>query len=309
MATSIDAVLMAGGTAGSRSIFGRNKLALEIEGIALLNHVLNVLERVERIGRICIVGPKGDIEQLLAKNQEFSKEIVVVEEKENFYENFWTAFITMIPDYTPGLEEERADIRELQVFALSADIPLISAMEINEFLDLGLDAQLDFCLGMTEEKHLEKFLPTADKPGIEPIYLYLREGNFRLNNLHLIKPFKVENRTYIEKLYQRRHQRKFRNIAITFFDVFKMKLGFRVIQLFVIAELSVLFQSLGLESLLKVTKGMTTKLSVSSCVSKLLMTNIDFVVTTNSGSAIDVDSQEEYEIIMSRFREWKSPMP
>ncbi len=60
---TVDAVLLAGDRGASRTVCGRNKSFLHINGIPLFMYVLRALEGAELVDRICIIGPDEQIEQ------------------------------------------------------------------------------------------------------------------------------------------------------------------------------------------------------------------------------------------------------
>lgn len=304
----IDAVVLAGDKIASKNILGKNKLFLEIDGIPLLFFVLRALEGVERIGKICLAGPEKPIRELLRKYSGYlrnNKELAVIEQKENMYKNFWSAFTHTIDGYHEGLETRDPGVREKLVLVAPCDLPFITPEEIDEFLNGCAVDELDYCLGMTEERFLEKFYPDGRKPGIKMAYLYLREGNFRLNNLHLVRPFRVYNREYIERIYECRYQKNIKNIIKVMFDFFSFQgVGTRAIILYALLEFSVLFRYIGLSSLAGATKNMVSQSEIRKFVSKLLKTRIDIVQTTIGGTAVDVDNDTDFETVQTRFHEW-----
>lgn len=304
----IDTIILAGDRSASRSVLGKNKLFLEIEDTPLLVYVLKALEEVERIGNIHIIGPKSAIDKLLLDNRDHlrnNKVIAVMEQKDNAYQNFWTAFTHTVPGYYDGIEAVDKDIMHKEVLVLPTDMPFITVHEINEFLDACAAESLDYCLGMTEEKYLRKFYPSAGKPGIVMTYLHLREGSYRLNNLHLIKPFKIFNRAYIETLYERRYQKNLANIAKMAYDFIIAKgFGFKPLFLYTILELSILCKYLKLSFMVKLLRKLVSQAEMSTYAGILLKTRIGIVSTTIGGCAVDIDSERDFVVAESMYHEW-----
>ncbi len=305
----IDAVVLAGDKTASRFVCNQNKMHLEIEGTPLLFFVLKALEDVELVDKICIVGPKTPLEELIQKHSHLlknNKPLSILEQKENMYRNFWAGFVHTIPGYYEGIEKENREAMEKLVLILPCDLPLATSSEIRNFLDACPVDDLDYCLGMTEEKHLEKFYPDESQPGVSMAYLFLREGNFRVNNLHLVRPFKVYNREYIEKIYECRYQKKPINMMRMVLDfILQHGLGLKTIFIYGVLELSLLFRHLGWKGVEKMTKSLVPQSAIRFIASKMLKTRIDIVPTTMGGCAIDVDNETDYETIRLRFREWK----
>ena len=72
----------------------------------------------------------------------------------------------------------------------------------------------DYAVGLVTEESMRAFYPEAPgKGGIHMAYFNLREGRFRQSNLHLSRPGRVMNRTYVEEMYEHRHQREFAEIV------------------------------------------------------------------------------------------------
>ncbi len=305
---AVDIIVMAGDRSGSRSVSGKNKLFLEFENIPLLIHGVRALEEVDRIAHIYIVGPSIDIKNLLAdyKTQlKNNKPIEVLEQQENIYQNFWSAFTHMIPGYYEGIEKTDLQIMDKRVLALAADLPFITANEINEFLDNCSNEELDYCLGMTEERYLRPFYPSAGKPGIKMTYLHLREGNYRLNNLHLIKPFRILNRSYVKTVYERRYQKRPFNIVKMVYDfIFTEGFGFKPLALYAILELAILCRFLGITSIVNWLRKRASKEEVSAYAGVLLKTRIGIVTTTIGGCATDIDNDKDFITATEMYHEW-----
>src|SRR6266568_3881506 len=96
--------------------------------------------------------------------------------------------------------------------SMPGDIPLATPAEIDAFVD-GCDlARYDYCLGLSTEDVLQAYYPQDGCPGIQMAYFTLRDLRARQNNLHLVKPLRLGNRHYIQKMYNFRYQREWRNI-------------------------------------------------------------------------------------------------
>ncbi|MEP1472307.1 MAG: NTP transferase domain-containing protein [Halieaceae bacterium] len=304
----MDTILLAGNGSGSRLIRGEHKSFLVVAGIPLLIRAIAALERVEAIEKICVIGPRDRILALIqqyAGNLQNNKDTFVLEQKDDLYQNCMHAFVSLIPGYEEGVELNDAAIFEKPVLLVASDLPLLCAAEVEEFLAACGQKNLDYCVGMTEEKHLKRFEPSKELPGFNWNYLHLVEGNYRLNNLHLIKPFKVGNRIYLEKLYQRRHQKSLMNIAATFYDfaIFE-KMGFMPVVTFLLMELCVLCRHLGLEPLVNLFRRFSSKARLSRYAGKLLKAKVEIVCTTLGGSAADIDSEDDLAAVERRLIEW-----
>ena len=299
---------MAGDGSGSRYIHGQHKSFLTVGGYPLLVQVILALQRAEHVDRICVVGPEERITNLLDEHRDVlgrHKSLMVLEQKDDLYQNCMSAFLHLLPDYQPGAEISDEAVREKAVLLVASDLPMLTAAEVDEFLVACSARPLDYCVGMTEEYYLEKYKPVDGLPGFSWNYLHLREGNFRLNNLHVIKPFKVENRVYLEKLYQRRHQRSLMNIVKTFYDfAVTQRMGLMPVLLFLVMELAVLCRHLSFESGVNLLRKISTEQALSDYASRLLKARVGIVPTTLGGGAADIDSEEDYATVLQRREEW-----
>ena len=308
MGGTIDAIVLAGDKKGSRNILGRSKLALEIADKPLLAYVIEALDKVERLRKVVIVGPGALVTGILTECQPgltHSTRFEVLEQQDTAYQNFWQAFLHTLDQYEPGLEYRDPQILEKGVLVIPADIPLIDVDEIDEFLDAAFKEQMDYGVGMTEERYLERFYPAKGQPGIRMTYLHLASGNLRLNNLHFIRPFKVRNRAYIEKIYEFRYQKEFLNILRVVSDILRTDgFGFRPVYLYAMLQLSVLFNAAGMARSLRFTSRRVTKAYMTRYASIMLQTRVVIIETRGGGCAVDVDSEADYATISLRMAEY-----
>lgn len=304
----VDAIILAGDRTASNNFAGKNKLLLEVNGIPLLMHVLSALDDVQRVDRIFIVGPEREIEALLANNSvllDCHTTVHILEQSNTAYENFWSAFVDSIDSYKPGIEKEDATVADKVVLVVPSDIPFVSAAEINEFLDGCNMHRFDYCIGATAETRMQRFLPTADKPGIEMSYLHLDCASLRLNNLHLIRPFSVMHRHYIETAYELRYQKKFFNVALVIWEMFRIPgFGGKAIATYCYYQLSMIFRALGWTRPLHWTRSKVTRAKVIHLACMLLGARVSIVETTIGGCVIDIDNAADYETIQQRFLEF-----
>lgn len=311
MDESIDAIILAGDRAASNNFSGQNKLLLEVDGIPLLLHVLSALDDVQRVARIFVIGPEKDIQSLLLSDTlvlDCHTPVHVLEQRNTAYENFWSGLVHSIPGYRPGMEDDDAAIANKVVLVLPSDIPLVSAAEIDEFLDGCDQRQFDYCIGATAEPYMRRFLPTQDKPGIEMSYLHLDCSSLRLNNLHLIRPFKVAHRGYIERAYELRYQKKLFNVALVVWEMFRIPgFGGKALSTYYYYQLAMLFRTFGWSRPLAWARSKVTLAKVVQLAGILLGARVDIVETTIGGCVIDVDNAADYETITQRFLEFCQP--
>ena len=214
-----DVILVAGEGKTSYKVYHQNKAFLTLQGKCVILYVIEALQQVKSIGDIYIVGLKDKLDQVLHSsrlNLEFPKRIHVVEQKANLYENVWQTF----------LQSQQVEIsnsakqRDKAVLIVPCDAPLITPQEVEYFISHADMNRYDHVLGLVAREKLQDFYPVESKPGIKMAYLHIQENSFRINNLHMVKPLRIENREYIQKMYQYRYQRNFKNLILFGLSVF-----------------------------------------------------------------------------------------
>lgn len=308
MQSSVNAIILAGEGKDSRKICGESKRHLELNGTPLLVQLVRVLSQVEAVAGICIVGPKQPIQEILSANDvdALTSHIVVVSQRDNIYQNCEAGVSQFVPEYSDSNSVIDDEHLQMSFLLVPIDMPFVTTNEIEEFIDNSQQQNLDYAVGMTEELHLAMYYSTKSEPGLSLNYLHLKEGNFRLNNLHLIRPFQVANRQFIAKMYTRRHQSNFANVATTAYDfLVGERMGLGPVFFFIYLEILVLLNHLGLRSLVSKMKSRASKDRVAAYTSKLLQARVAIVETTIGGCAADIDSDEDYLAVQSRANEWQ----
>ena len=216
-----DVILVAGEGKSSYKVYHQNKAFLTLQGKCVILYVVEALQQVKSIRDIYIVGLKEKLDQVLRSgriDREYPKRIHVVEQKANLYENVWQTFLQ-----SQQMELEDGDTtthRDKAVLIVPCDAPLITPQEVEYFISHADMNRYDHVLGLVSREKLRHFYPQASKPGIKMAYLHIQKDSYRINNLHLVKPLRIENREYIQKMYQYRYQRNFKNLVLFGLSVF-----------------------------------------------------------------------------------------
>ena len=221
-----DVVIAAGNRRASRAVLGTNKIVLPVAGAPVITHVLSAVERAECTDRIFVVGDVRELEQALASTHSPFQGLCplhLIEQYQTFYENVWEGFLRTLPDYDPNarwqIYMDRPEVDKAVLF-MSGDIPLATPQEIDAFVAACDLSRFDYFLGVTPETMLRAYYPRQGRPGITMSYFTLRNLRIRQNNLHLVRPFRLGNRFYIEKMYEYRYQKEWHNIAKLSWELF-----------------------------------------------------------------------------------------
>jgi len=303
-----DAILLAGEGESSYKVYHQHKAFLEINGKCIINYVIEALQQVESIKDIYIVGSKSKLEQTLNESEvdfHYPKIIHLVEQQANLYENIFHTFLKTIPNGEDSLvaDLEVSQHRDKAVLIVPCDSPLLTPHEVEYFISHSDTNDYDHILGLIPEEALKKFYPTGNLPGIKMAYLHLRENNYRINNLHLVKPLRIANRKYVQKMYQYRYQRDFKKI-ILFGRNLLGKVKLKYYRCYMGLQLCQFFSSIGWKFPVKYFKKWTAKQDMENCISSLLNTRFKGLEVPYPGAALDIDRDSDYEAIKIRYDEW-----
>jgi MobA-like NTP transferase protein len=308
---SLDVIITAGDRYASRPVLGENKAFLPIAGVPVLHYVLSAVERARCTARIFVVGNKARLEELLSVPNtpiRGTRPLVLLEQGETLYDNVWTAFLHTLPDYTPGADWhpyiETAAV-DKAVLVMPGDIPLATPFEIDEFVD-GCDlAMYDYCLGLTSATTLRAYYPQPHRLGIEMAYFTMRDIQARHNNLHLVKPFRLGNRHYIQKMYNLRYQREWRNMVQLGLELCRTRdFTLRIVWAFLRLHIARLVIKYGWQRVFLFRPFFVELPMVASLLSQLLRTRFTTVMTHYGGCTLDVDNAEHYDAICANFDRW-----
>jgi len=308
---SYDVVVTAGDRGASKFVYGRNKVFLEIHDKPLICYVVESLEETERVNHIHIVGPQKDLEKVFGQHgcQHGKKPLSIHEQRQNLYENVWTTFLHTLPGYQEGEELDHTlqlTGQDKAILVVPGDVPLLTPFEVDEFLDQCDLGKFDYFLGLTPEAELRPYYPTQHRRGIKLAYYHFRDERYRQNNLHLVKVLRVANREYIQKMYDYRYQREWKNILKLSWELLRLeKRGSRLLKNFLSLHLASLISKFRLEHVRLLSRFYTSLPEVEATLSKILATRFTTVNTSYGGATLDIDTEEQYEIIKENFELWR----
>lgn len=308
----LNAIVAAGDKGKSHPVLGRNKAFLEVDGLPVVARVVTALAESESVSEIYVAGPKGKLEEALSCERgcpEVGKPVHIFEQRSTLYENVWYTFLETLPEYRGGKsisEIAKGPAADTVVLIVAADTPLLTGAEVDEFVSRCDMDKHDYVVGVTPEESLEPFYPRGGKPGIKLAYMYFNEGVMRQNNMHMVRPFKIENRHYMQTMYDLRYQKEFFNIVRLAWEILRREEGgWGALGYYLLLQLSLLFARLRLYFIEKMIRKVTHADSVARCISKLMKTRFGYVFTSLGGAALDIDRERDYEAMKSRFSEWR----
>jgi GTP:adenosylcobinamide-phosphate guanylyltransferase len=306
----IPAIVTAGDTRAAKAVYGESKIFLEVAGRPMVAHVVAALQRVPEVSEVWVVGNRERLRPVLDAPElqaELTKPLFLVEQLRNLMENSWETFRRFLARDTEAGCDPVGDQLDQAVLYLSGDLPFATPQEISAFIAQSSAAGCNYALGLVPDDSLEDFEPTASgEPGIEVAYFNLREGRLRQSNLHWARPARIGNRYRIEDMYEHRHQREFWNMAILAGKLFWSRAGGPMIVFFyTVMHLAGVFDRWRLRWLSDWLRQCVTLPLSERVVGRVLDTNFRFIITEAGGCAIDVDTEEEYDVVRERFESWK----
>ena len=305
---SYDAILLAGEGESSYKVYHQHKAFLEINGKCIINYVVEALQQVKSIKDIYIVGAKNKLKQTLSDSGVdfcYPKAIYLVEQQSNLYENIFQTFLKTIScgENSLTLDLKVSQNKDKAVLIVPCDSPLLTPHEVEYFISHSDTNKYDHILGLIPEESLKQFYPTERLPGIKMAYLHLKENNYRINNLHLVKPLRIGNREYVQKMYQYRYQRDFKKIVL-FGRNLLGKIKLKYYRCYIGLQLCQFFASIGWKLPVEYFKKWTAKQDMENCISNLLNTRFKGLEVPYPGAALDIDRDSDYEAIKTRYNEW-----
>ncbi len=306
----VPAVVTAGDSRAAKAVYGKSKVYLEIDGLALVAHVVRTLQDCDEIDAVWVVGDPGRLEEALGRpalRETLRKPLYVVEQQRDLISNCWETYRRILSgDPTRGRDPESEADRDQEVLFLSGDLPLATPQEIATMVRRAQACEVDYVLGLCPAESLEVFRPSAPgEPGITVAYFNSRDGRFRQNNLHYARPGRIGRRERIEEMYEMRHQRRFWNMfTLTVRLLLSRVGGLKIAVLFGCMHLAGLADRSGRPRLARLLARFVTLEVNRATIAKILDTRFAFAVTESVGCALDVDTEEEYDAIRARYAEW-----
>jgi hypothetical protein len=306
---AIPAVVAAGDQRAAKAVYGQSKVYLELGGRALVAHVVAALQAVPEVSEVWVVGDRKRLEEIFNRKENrdnLSKPLYIVPQFRNLYENIWQTYRRLLPDAGDAGRDPEPDDDDRSVLYLSADLPFATPQEISLFVQRSLEIDCDYALGLVSEESMAAFYPASPgEPGIRMAYFNVREGRYRVSNLHLVKPARITNRLYIEEMYEHRYQKQFGNIVgLAWTLVRKEEGGLRILGFYILIHLAGIANRLGWRSLADRIRAWIPLDRVAEACSSLLRAKCRFVVTDLGGCGLDIDNERDYDVAQLAFEKW-----
>lgn len=159
----MNAVILAGEDYKKSKNALRNKAGILINGVPMINYVINALKEVSSINRIVVVGDELKLRSFLDSSIYL------------FNQNG-----TMFNNLTEGVKYLES---EENLLVVTCDIPLIDRGIIESFMMKANETKGDLCYPIIERKHCEQKYPELNRT-----YVTLKDGVYTGGNIILINP-------------------------------------------------------------------------------------------------------------------------
>ncbi len=303
-----DAILVAGESKYSYKVRNQYKALLKINERYCIQYVLEALQHVPSIDNIYIIGPQKKLVAAFQKaniNLDQPKKIKILEQKSNLLENVWHGFLASLPVTDTDQTDDIETFADKAVLVVPCDSPLITAQEITYFIEQCRMENYDYILGLTPEKALEYFYPGKHGPGIKMAYLHMKERNYRINNLHMVRPARVRHRVHINKMYEYRYQKRLINMLLLVFYLLRIQ-RIKKFGLLLGLQFSLISAKLDLPWLTAIFKRWVPRKKLEKTISQILNTRFASLEVPYPGAALDIDNDQAYEILKGQFDHWRS---
>ncbi len=307
----MNAIILAGDRTDTTPLCGINKAFLPLEGWPLFIHVLAALDRVSKIEKCYLIGPRQQLMEAIEKALPvflFSKTIEVLEQKEGLIENILYAYGRSVSNGSETVSPLAFSEKAEPVLFLPSDIPLVTPEEIASFIERSDMDRYDYCLGMTAAAHLEPFYPKKTALGIKMPYLYLRDEVYRINNLHLARLSSPRPGRVLESMYRYRRQKSVWNRLGVVALLLQSRQAASLLYLYFMAQGAVLSSRFGFHRLARFFRRPLLLSRVEKEISSLIDMRFKVVETEEGGAALDIDDEATYKTISSVFTKWRAAL-
>lgn len=299
----MDAIVLAGTHSNPRRLIGgRNKAFLEIEGRPLVRHVVDALVSARRVRRIYVVGPADELAPVL----DDVDAVRCVPQQGKFVRNGWAGVHARDAEEPELVGEER---RERPLLLISCDLPLISGGSVDDFiercaaLDRGAETGYAMFVGVAEDKALSPFYGTADRQGMERPLVQMNEGLYRLSNIYVARPYKLQHSEFLQTSFNLRKAKDWHNVAKLVFSLFSQHGGWFAAWMTARLQFTAMLRH-GQGRLYRRLRAGNTFEKIDRGVSTVLGGSVRLVDSPYGGLSLDVDDEADYALLRDHYPEW-----
>lgn len=285
-----------------RLINGRNKAFLEIDGKPLVRHVVDALTEAQHIGKIYVVGPVEALSEVLGD----LPNVVCVAQEGKLLSNGWAG----VRAVEAGRSSPAGDVPDERPMLLtSCDLPLITPGAVDDFVERA--AAIDraspegnaMLVGIAEDAGLRPFYGDAAGPGMERPLVQMNEGLYRISNIYVTRPRKLEHSDFLQTSFNLRKAKDWENVAKLVLSLFSQHGGWFAAWMTCRLQLTAMLRK-GKGRLYRRLRAGNTFDKIERGVSTVLGGDVRLVVSPYGGLSLDVDDEVDYNLLRTRYVEW-----
>jgi len=300
----LDAIVLAGTDTNPRRLLkGENKAFLEIGGRPLVQRVVTALSQASSIGHIFVVGPPDRLQRLFSDSPQ---QLTVVEQTGKMVPNAWQAIYASEARFR---DLHSRDDRQRPLLFISADLPLISAAAVDDFVrrcareDGRQEANYSMLAGFAEQDSLSLYAPQGGKAGICRPCVHLADNCVRLANIYVGRPRTLLHQEFLQTGFDHRKAEKWKNVLALSWHFLRQPRGLHAAWITLRLQATLMASRRGGGVYQKLRRGNRIELIESVC-SSVLGGAVRMVVTPYAGLSLDVDNEQDFDILSARFEDW-----
>lgn len=299
----LDAIVLSGTHQNPRRLVnGCNKAFLEIEGRPLVRHVVDALSGARHIRHIYVVGPVDLLSDALGERGD----VTCVAQEGKLLSNGWAGVRAAEAGREPDGE---LPTDECPLLLVSCDLPLISPGAVDDFVEraASIDAQSDegaaMLVGIAEDDGLRPFYGDVEGEGMERPLVQMREGRFRLSNIYVSRPRKLQHSEFLQTSFNLRKAKDWHNVLKLVLSLFSQHGGWFAAWMTCRLQLTAMLRR-GNGRLYRRLRAGNTFAKVEKGASTVLGGAVRLVVSPYGGLSLDVDDEADYALLRANYRQW-----
>ena len=304
--SSIDAIVLSGTDSNpKRMVQGCNKAFLEVGGEVLVRRVAQTLLDASSIGLVFVVGPAEALRKAL---HGLSDQLVIVEQVGKMLANTWAAIHASEERCMTG---DKGVDPERPLLIISCDLPLITARAVDDFVArcarVEEATQIHYSMygGIAEEASLRPYYPQDGKPGIRRPYVHFDRELVRLANIYVARPRKLSHQEFLQTGFSYRKAKDWRNVLSLARSYLGQSGGWKAAWLTLRLQVTLMASRRGGGLYRWLRKGNSLE-KVELAMGVVLGGTVKMITTPYGGLSLDVDEEEDFQVLSTRFDDWFS---
>jgi len=302
----LDAIVLAGTDTNPRRLLkGENKAFLEIGGRPLVQRVVTALSQASSIGHIFVVGPSGRLKRIFSDSAE---NLTVVEQTGKMVPNAWQAIYASEARFR---DLNGHDDPQRPLLFISADLPLISAAAIDDFVrrcaceDERQEANFSMLAGFAEQHSLSRYAPQEGQAGICRPCVHLADHCVRLANIYVGRPRTLLHQEFLQTGFDHRKAEKWKNVLALSWHFLRQPKGLQAAWITLRLQATLMASGRRGRIYENLRRGNRVERIESVC-SSVLGGAVRMVITPYAGLSLDVDNEQDFDILSARFEDWSA---